>query len=177
MRCSSAQSHYRLGGIQELRVWRNKQHRRFQKNCHSEQDKLLLQCTDGRVEMAALWTYFDFAASMRNVDSDDIYTRYKSHLMMRSQKTKRPPESRNRFQLSTRSARPRATARTNYNHKNIDKIIYSLDDFLSVEGRSEPDPVGRANAARGEERGVGRFDSLAASTETIVSEIGINKTE
>ena len=34
-----------------------------------------------------------------------------------------------------------------------------------------------ALAARGEERGVGRFDGLAASTVTTVREVGINKTD
>ena len=41
----------------------------------------------------------------------------------------------------------------------------------------EPKIFGSAEAARGEERGVGMFDGLAATTATTVREVGINKTE
>ena len=48
--------------------------------------------------------------------------------------------------------------------------------------RSDQPTAGRPKAsrpedARGEEKGVGRFDGLVASTATTVWDVGINKTE
>ena len=53
--------------------------------------------------------------------------------------------------------------------RNVFEIFPEPKIFGSADGRPE--------AARGEERGVGRFDGLAASTATTVREVGINKTE